>query len=101
MNYKLIPTKFLLGQLDLLSDKAKKILKEKILILKENPARFKQISGFPYNLFRIRFQDLGKSKRLIYAIEGGKIKLLYIINRDKNYSDLKKYILKFKKNKKL
>jgi len=101
MSYVLKPTKFLMTQIDDLSDRAKTILKEKFLMIKENPARFKQIVGFPYNLFRIRFQDLGKSKRLIYSIDKNEIKLLCIINRDKNYSDLKKYISKFKKGRQL
>jgi len=99
VEYNLKPTKFLLEQINELSPKAKSILKEKFNLLKIHPARFKQIEGYPYNLFRIRFQDLNKSKRLIYSIDKNEIKLLCIINRDKDYKQLDKYLSKFKKDK--
>lgn len=101
MKYRLKPTKFFLNQLDSLSSKALQILEDKIYLLKENPGRFKQITGFPYNLFRIRFIDCNKSKRLIYVVDGKFVKLLCILNRDKNYKDLKKYLSQIKKDNEL
>ena len=98
MSYKLKPTIFILKQLDFLEDKTLEILEEKFVLLKSNPGRFKEIVGFPYNLFRIRFYDHNKSKRLVYAIDKEYIKLLCIIDRDKNYKNLRRYLNTIKKN---
>lgn len=92
--FELIPTEFFLKQLDDLSSKAKKQLETKILLLKENPFRNKRIQGYNLFLFRIRFEDLNKEKRVIYLVDKPKVKILCILDRDKNYSDLKNYLKK-------
>jgi len=95
MNYILVPTKFFLEQLDNLSFKSKQLLKEKLELLKSNPTRNKRILGYNLFLFRIRFADLRKEKRIIYLIKENKVKILCILNRDKNYKDLRKYLKSF------
>jgi mRNA-degrading endonuclease RelE of RelBE toxin-antitoxin system len=95
MNYVLKPTHFFLEQLDNLSYKSKQILKEKIELIKINPTRNKRILGYNLFLFRIRFSDSKKEKRLIYLLDKKEIKILCILDRDKNYKDLKKYLRKF------
>jgi len=94
MIYNLIPSKFFLKQLDLLSSKSLKIVESKLLLLKSNPFRFKRIVGQDIVLFRIRFSELNKDKRIIYLVDGNKIKVLCILDRKNNYSDLKNYLLK-------
>ena len=49
MNYKLIPTEFFLSQLNDLSFKARQIIKEKLILAKENPFRYKRIGNFEKN----------------------------------------------------
>jgi mRNA-degrading endonuclease RelE of RelBE toxin-antitoxin system len=90
--YELIPSKFFLNQLDDLDDSSKKLLKEKVLLVKINPYRYKRIKGYDLFLFRIRFEDGRKEKRLIYLLEKPKIKVLCILDRDKEYKDLKKFL---------
>jgi hypothetical protein len=43
-------------------------------------------------LFRIRFSDYGKELRLVYLVEGSTVKLLFILDRDKGYASLDKYL---------
>jgi len=94
MNYNLIPTLLFLKQLDDLSYKSKQILKEKLKLLKINPIRNKRIFGYNLFLFRIRLSDSKKEKRVIYLLNKKEIKILCILDRYKNYKDLKKYLRK-------
>lgn len=91
INYTLIPTKLFLEQLDNLSDDAKRVLKKKIEILKTNPAHYKRIQGYNLFLFRIRFEDQRREKRVIYLLDQQWVKILCILERDKEYKDLKSY----------
>lgn len=95
MNYVLKPTLLFLEQLDYLSSKSKRILKEKLELLKVNPSRNKRILGYNLFLFRIRFSDSKKEKRAVYLLEKNQIKLLCILDRENDYKDLKKYLKKF------
>ncbi|MGA1823003.1 MAG: hypothetical protein ACMUIG_10810 [Thermoplasmatota archaeon] len=90
--YELIPTKFFLDQLDDMDDSSKKLIKEKLLLVKINPYRYKRIKGYDLFLFRIRFEDGRKEKRLIYLLDKRKIKILCILDRDKDYKDLKRFL---------
>jgi len=95
MNYVLVPTEFFLEQLNGLSFKARQFLREKLELLKVNPMRNKRILGYNLFLFRIRFSDFRKEKRVVYLVSGNEVKILCILDRDKNYKDLKKYLKKF------
>jgi len=90
--YVLKPSKLFLKQSDFLSIKAKTQLEQKLLLTKQNPFRNKRIQGFNLFLFRIRFSDDHKEKRVIYLINKNEIILVCILNRDNNYSDLKRYL---------
>ncbi len=92
MKYEVVPSKIFLEQLDELSDDAIKIIDSKIKILEENPFHFKRIVGYNLFLFRIRFEDLKKEKRLVYLVEKGTVILLCILDRDKEYKDLDRYL---------
>ncbi|MCK4997455.1 hypothetical protein KAS08_04070 [Candidatus Pacearchaeota archaeon] len=95
MNYILKPTNLFLEQLDNLSYKSRQILKEKLETLKINPILNKRIPEYNLFLFRIRFSDLRKEKRVIYFLDKKDVKILYILDRDNNYKDLKKYLVRF------
>lgn len=95
MEFVLKPSEFFLEQLDELSDKAKRILEEKMLLLKANPFHYKRIHGYGLFLFRIRFEDNQKEKRVIYLVDKPYVKILCILDRDKEYKDLRKYLKKY------
>ena len=94
MNYKLKPSNFFLGQIEDLSKEAANIIAEKLILIKQNPYRYKRIQGYKRFLFRIRFQDNKKEKRIIYEVDKPEVKILCILDRDKEYKDLKKYLKK-------
>ncbi len=60
--YFLRPSKFFLEQVEELSDKAARIVEDKLRLLKINPFRNKKLEGYPLFLFRIRFEDNQKEK---------------------------------------
>ncbi|MBU2590253.1 MAG: hypothetical protein KKB39_05830 [Nanoarchaeota archaeon] len=92
MNYALKPTKFFILQLDKISKEATNLIEEKLKLIKNNPYRYKRIKGHNLFLFRIRFKDQNKEKRLIYLVDKPYIKLICILDRKKEYKDLKKYL---------
>ncbi len=92
MEYLLRPTQFFMEQLDQLSDKAARIVGEKLKLLKINPYRYKRIRGYNLFLFRIRFEDEHKEKRLIYLVDKPHVNLLCILDRDNGCKDLRKYL---------
>jgi len=92
--FELKPTHFFLQQLDELSDKAASLIEQKLRLAKINPYRYKRIHRNNLLLFRIRFQDRKKEKRLIYLVDKPYIKVLCILDRDKEYKDLEKYLEK-------
>jgi len=94
MEYILRPSSFFLEQLDELSEKAARIIEEKLLMLKINPFRFKRIEGHSLFLFRIRFEDNRKEKRVIYLVDKPYVEIICILDRDKEYKDLSKYLQK-------
>tara|TARA_Y100000310_G_C20697731_1_gene826946 strand:- start:1388 stop:1729 length:342 start_codon:yes stop_codon:yes gene_type:complete len=90
--YILKPSKFFLEQLSNLSNESKRVIEDKLRLAKYNPFRFKRIEGYNTNLFRIRFEDNRKEKRIIYFVDKEEIKLICITERDKKYKDLKRYL---------
>lgn len=92
MNYVLKPTFLFLEQVDELSYRARQLLKKKLELLKINPTRNKRILGYNLFLFRIRFSDSKREKRVVYLLDKKEIKILCILNRDKGYKDLKIYL---------
>jgi mRNA-degrading endonuclease RelE of RelBE toxin-antitoxin system len=92
MNYELIPTEFFLNQLDDVSAQAKNIIEERLKLVKINPFRNKKVEGYNLFLFRIRFEDSKKEKRLVYLVDKPKVYVLCILDRDKDYKDLRKYL---------
>lgn len=74
MNFEIISTEIFLKQIERLSKKYKKQIKNKIRLIKQNPYRFKRIhSGSFSHVFRVRMNIESKKTRLIYVISGSKI----------------------------
>ena len=95
MNFHIQTAKIFLEQLSKLSKKSKKLVQEKIILLKENPFRFKRIHSKKFNkVFRIRLNLDGKESRLIYAVIEPNIIIVCLLDRNKNYTDLEKYLKK-------
>jgi mRNA-degrading endonuclease RelE of RelBE toxin-antitoxin system len=95
MEYEIIPSNFFLEQIDDLSDDAAKLIEEKLLLAKINPYRYKRIEGYKLFLFRIRFEDDRKEKRVIYLVDKPKVKVLCILDRDSEYKGLRKFLKKY------
>lgn len=95
MEYEIIPSNFFLEQIDELSDEAAKLIEEKLLLAKINPFRFKRIVGYRLFLFRIRFEDDKKEKRVIYLVDKPKVKVLCILDRDSEYKGLRKFLKRY------
>lgn len=94
MEYTLIFSELIYEQLEKLNNKTKKLLSKRLLLLKQNPFRNKRIYFGKYFLFRIRFEDDKQGKRLIYLVDKPYVKLLFILDRKNNYSDLNLYLNK-------
>ncbi len=92
LEYVLKPSRFFLKQLDKLTSKSKRILEKKFKLIKQNPHRYKRVKGFNYLLFRVRFENNRKEKRVIYEVDGSHILIHCILDRDKDYKGLKNYL---------
>ena len=92
MEYELKPSHFFLQQIDELSGESKKTVEDKLKLVKTNPFSNKRIHGYNLFLFRIRFEEQHREKRVIYLVDKPYVKLICILDRDKEYKDLKKYL---------
>lgn len=92
MEYELKPSHFFLEQIEELSSNARSILENRLMLVKVNPFRNKRIEGYNLFLFRIRFEDNHREKRVIYLVDKPYVKLLCILDRGNDYKDLRKYL---------
>ncbi|MBI2451993.1 hypothetical protein HYV50_02860 [Candidatus Pacearchaeota archaeon] len=98
MNYDIKALKFFQEQISQLDEKSKRVIYDKIRLIKENPYRYKRIHSKQYSkVFRIRFSIQQKETRLIYVILEPNIVLVCLLDRKRDYNDLEKYLLKIKK----
>lgn len=98
MSFKIKPLDVFLRQLEKLGKEDKEKINEKILLIKENPYRFKRIHSKEFSkTFRIRLNLSGKETRLIYVLLEPNIIMVCLLERKKNYHDLEKYLSKIKK----
>ena len=95
MNYNIISSKEFKKQFDNLSQNSKRILHDKIQLIKQNPYSFKRIHSNNYSkIFRVRLNIEQKETRLIYTIIEPNIILVCLLDRKKDYKDLEKYLKK-------
>lgn len=93
MKYKLTALKYFQKQIEKLDKQSRRLIHEKIQLIKKNPYRYKKIHSKNYSkVFRIRFNIQNKETRLIYAIIKPNIILVCLLDRKKDYKDLEKYL---------
>ncbi len=93
--YILKPRKFFLSQIDGLTNEEKKLVAEKLELVKLNPFRYKSLSvpGLT-KVFEIKITLSGLYSRVIYTVQGQEIKIECIINRKNDFKDLLKLLFK-------
>ena len=92
MIFKLISTKGFQQQAKYLDIKTKRILDNKLDLILQNPYRFKALNYKNHKLFRVPLNINSKETRLIYKIINPNIILNCLLERKRNYKDLKKYL---------
>lgn len=98
MNYEIKTLEFFKEQVSKLDDKSKRIIYDKIRLIKENPYRYKRIHSKRYSkVFRVRFTIENRETRLIYVIIEPKIIIVCLLNRKNDYKDLEKYLDKIRR----
>lgn len=99
MTYIIKFTGQFLKQFRTLDSKSKRIIDDKIALIKENPYRYKKIHSHNYSrVFRVRLEIHSQEKRLIYAVVEPNILIVCLLDRKKDYKDLEKYISKLNKS---
>ncbi len=84
-------------QFDKLNKKSKRIVYDKIQLIKQNSYRYKRLNTkYISKLFRVRLNIQSKETRLIYVIIEPNIILICFLDRKKDYKDWKKYLKKIK-----
>lgn len=97
MKFEARLSKFLLRQMAELSEKERNLIFKKIGLIKRSPYRFKSIHSAQFSkVFRVWVNLQGKSMRLIYAIVEPNVLIACLIERNKGYSELEKYLAKVK-----
>ncbi len=93
MKFKIIPLNNFNKQLSEFDEKSKRIIYEKIQLIKQNPYRYKRIYSKSYSkVFRVRLNIHSKETRLIYVVIEPSIILICFLDRKKDYKDLEKYL---------
>ena len=93
MNFIIIPSNSFNEHLREQNYKSRKIIYDKIQLIKENPYRFKKIHSRKFSrVFRVRLNLDKKEVRLIYVILELNIILVCLLDRKKDYKDLERYL---------
>lgn len=93
MSYQIKSLKIFNKQVEKLDSNSRKIIYDKIQLIKENPYRYKKIHSKKYSrVFRVRFEIGGKETRLIYVIVEPNVILVCLLDRKKDYKDLERYL---------
>ena len=80
----------ILEEIATLDPSAAQLLERKLHLARENPFRYKRLYSPGRHLFCIKFSDRRKEKRLVYEVEKDAIIVRRIIDRDKDYRELRK-----------
>jgi len=98
MRFNIIPSNQFLKQLKEINPISRKLIEDKIELIKQNPYRYKRINSKKFSkVFRVRFSIENKETRLIYVVIDPNIILVCLLERKKDYKDLEKYLDKLKK----
>lgn len=95
MIFEIRTTEMFIDQIEKLNQNDKTLIKNKLIILKQNPYRNKRIRSKKFSkVFRIRLNLSGKETRLIYVVIEPNIILVCLLERKNDYKDLEKYLNK-------
>lgn len=95
MSFLIKPTYLFLEQVRKLSKESRKLIGDKIDLIKENPYRFKAIHSKKFSkVFRVRLNLDGKESRLIYIVIEPDIIIACLIERKDDYKDLERMLEK-------
>lgn len=95
MTYTVQPTETFLEQIKSLDEKSKRIIREKIELIKQNPFHFKSIHSVRFKkVFRVRLTIQNAEKRLIYVVLEPNVVIVCLLERKHDYADLEKYLRK-------
>ena len=93
MKFEIRALRYFIEQISELDKKSKRIVEQKIQLIKQNPYRYKRIHSRKYSrVFRVRLSVDRKELRMVYAIVESTIILICFLNRRKEYKDLEKYL---------
>ncbi|PIN99929.1 hypothetical protein COT72_03775 [archaeon CG10_big_fil_rev_8_21_14_0_10_43_11] len=98
MRYSIKAFRIFKEQVAQIDAKSKKIIEKKILLLRENPFRFKAVHSKLFRrVFRIPLTIQGRSVRLIYVVIQPDVILICLLDRGNDYADLESYLEKYQK----
>ena len=98
MKFQIKALNFFRQQIENLDSKTKRIIYEKIQLIKENPYRYKKLHSKLYSkVFRVRLKIDSRETRFIYVVINPNIILVCLLDRKKDYQDLEKYLSKIEK----
>jgi len=96
MNFTIKALPYFKEQVMKLDTQSRRIIHEKIQLVRENPYRNKKIHSRQFSkVFRIRLSLHAKETRLVYVVIEPSIILVCLLDRKKEYKDLEKFLAKF------
>jgi len=89
MEFEVQTTVFFRTHVKDLDEKSKRIILDKLRLMKLNPFRYKKLHSNEYSrAFRVRLTIKNKSVRLIYVVIGKTIWAVCLDDRDNDYANL-------------
>ena len=98
MNFIIKALEIFEDQIKGLDDKSKRIIENKISLIKDNHYRYKRIHSKLFSkVFRVRLNIKSEETRLIYVVIEPNIILVCLLEGRRDYKDLEKYLKKINK----
>lgn len=98
MEFEIIALKYFSEQISGLDEKTRRIISDKIRLIKLNPFRYKIFHSKKYSrVFSVKLSIGRSAMRMIYAILGQIIVFVCLLDRKRGYKDLEKYLENIKK----
>jgi mRNA-degrading endonuclease RelE of RelBE toxin-antitoxin system len=98
-NFELRYTRFFENQWLNYNEKTKRLIEDKLRLIKQNPFRYDTLDGYK-RVRKIKLSIEGRYQRLLYALhipENNQIFILGIFEREKDYKDLERKFTQLKK----
>ncbi|MEA3329664.1 MAG: hypothetical protein U9Q06_02880 [Nanoarchaeota archaeon] len=95
MKFNIIPLNDFNKKILKLDEKSRRIIYDKIQLIKQNPYRYKRLNTKHLSkVFRVRLNIQSRETRLISAVIEPNIILVCFLDRKRDYKDLEKYLKK-------